>query len=144
MNKQELFELMRANPAFHLATVEGDQPRCRAMFLYRADENGILFHTGAMKTVHHQIQKNPKVELCFNDFKNGVQVRVAGSLEVLEDRALMEEIYAHPSRQFLKPWRENGPMKDFYATFKVYRLTRGKAVWWTVATNFAPKEEIEL
>jgi pyridoxamine 5'-phosphate oxidase len=139
-----MFELMRANPAFHLATVEGDQPRCRGMFLYRADENGIVFHSGGMKTVHHQIIANPKVELCFNDFKKGVQVRVAGSLQIVDDKALMEEIYAHPSRQFLKPWREAGPLKDFYTTFKVYRLAGGKAVWWTAASNFAPREEIAL
>jgi len=144
MTKQEIFDLIRANPAFHLATVEGDQPRCRAMFLYRADESGIIFHSGGMKNVHRQIESNPKVELCFNDFKKGVQVRVAGALEVVDDKTLMEQIYAHPSRQFLKPWREAGPLKDFYNTFKVYRLTRGKAVWWTAATNFAPKEEIVL
>ena len=29
MNKKEIFELIRANPGFHLATVEGDQPRGR-------------------------------------------------------------------------------------------------------------------
>ncbi|MCU0610063.1 MAG: pyridoxamine 5'-phosphate oxidase family protein [Chitinispirillaceae bacterium] len=142
--REELFEVMRTNPAFHLATVEGDQPRCRAMFLYRADENGIIFHTGAMKQVHQQLAKNPKVELCFNDFKSGVQVRVAGTLSLVEDNALKDEICAHPSRQFLKPWRESGPLADFYATFKVYRLVKGKAVKWTMQTNFAPKEEIGL
>jgi pyridoxamine 5'-phosphate oxidase len=144
MNKKEIFELINANPAFHLATVEGDQPRCRGMFLFRADENGIVFHSGSMKDVHRQITANPKVELCFNDYKNGVQVRVTGQLEMIEDKALMDEIYAHPSRGFLKQWRENGPMKDFYHTFKVYRLKGGKAVWWTIATNFAPKEEVAL
>jgi len=32
MNKREILEFINANPAFHLATVEGDQPRCRGMF----------------------------------------------------------------------------------------------------------------
>lgn len=41
MNEKEMYALMNANPAFHLATVEGDQPRVRGMFLYRADENGL-------------------------------------------------------------------------------------------------------
>ncbi|MCX5750871.1 MAG: pyridoxamine 5'-phosphate oxidase family protein [Candidatus Saganbacteria bacterium] len=144
MNKKEILEMINANPAFHLATVEGDQPHCRGMFLYKADENGIIFHSGSMKAVHHQIESNPKVELCFNDFKNGVQVRVSGKLEILEDKVLKDEMYAHPSRQFLKPWRESGPLKDFYNTFKVYRLSGGKAVTWTMATNFAPKEEVLL
>lgn len=144
MKKEEMFELMKANPAFHLATVEGDQPRCRTMFLFRADENGIIFHSGAMKMVHHQITENPKVEFCFNDFQKGIQVRVTGKLEIVEDNALKDEICEHPSREFLKPWRESGPLEDFYNSFKVYRLTGGKAVWWTMETNFAPKEEVVL
>lgn len=144
MNKKEIFELMTANPGFHLATVDGDQPRCRGMFLYRADENGIIFHTGSMKDVYKQITKNPKVELCFNDFQKGIQIRVAGKLELLEDQALKEEIYEHPTRKFLKVFRESGDLGDFDKTFKVYRLKSGKAVCWTMETNFAPKVEIEL
>ncbi len=144
MKKEEIFELMNANPAFHLATVEGDQPRCRAMFLFRANENGIIFHSGIMKMVHNQITKNPKVELCFNDFQKGIQVRVTGKLEIVEDKALKDEICNHPSRKFLKSWRESGTLDDFYNGFKVYRLIGGKAVWWTMATNFAPKVEVIL
>ena len=144
MNKKEILEFINKNPAFHLATVEGDQPRCRGMFLFRADENGILFHSGTMKAVHHQIENNPKVELCFNDLQKGVQVRVAGKLEIVEDKALKDEICAHPTRKFLQAWRESGTMDDFYNSFKVYRLAGGKAVVWTMATNFAPKEEVAL
>ncbi|MDD4178640.1 MAG: pyridoxamine 5'-phosphate oxidase family protein [Candidatus Margulisbacteria bacterium] len=144
MNKVEMFDLMRSNPAFHLATAEGDQPRCRGMLLYRADENGIIFHSGTMKSLHQQIVANPKVELCFNDYKNGVQVRVTGKLEIVEDKALKDEIYNSPSRGFLRQMRESGAFKDFDGSFKVYRLKGGKAVWWTFATNFAPKVEVVL
>jgi len=144
MKKEEIIELINANPAFHLATVEGDQPRCRGMFLFRADDKGIIFHSGAMKPVHHQIMENPKVELCFNDFTKRIQVRVAGKLEIVGDNTLKDEICAHPSREFLKPWRKSGALSDFYNTFKVYRLKGGKAVCWTMETNFAPKEEILL
>jgi len=35
-------------------------------------------------------------------------------------------------------------MADFYNKLKVYRLKGGQAVVWTMATNFAPKEEISL
>ncbi|HBU70421.1 MAG TPA: pyridoxamine 5'-phosphate oxidase [Elusimicrobia bacterium] len=144
MNKTEILKLINENPAFHLATTEGDQPRCRGMFLYRADENGILFHSGTMKQLHGQILANPKVELCFNDFKNGVQVRVSGKLEIVEDNKLKDEICEHPTRKFLKPWRESGALENFYNTFMVYRLKGGKAVTWTMATNFAPKTEVTL
>lgn len=40
------------------------------MFLYRADENGIIFHTASTKDVYAQIKRNPKAEMCF--FGNGI------------------------------------------------------------------------
>ena len=144
MNKTEIFELLNNNPAFHLATNEGDQPRVRAMLLYKADESGIVFHTGAFKDVYKQIVNNPKVELCFYDSKNNIQIRVKGELEIVEDNNFKDEIANHPSRQFLKPWRESGSLQDFYNSFKVFRLKNGSALVWTFASNFAPKEEIQL
>ncbi len=144
MKREEMYELMRGNPAFHLATIEDDRPHCRAMFLFRADENGIIFHTGAMKDVYKQIAQNKNIELCFNDFKKNIQVRVSGVLEEIDDNAFKDEICSHPSRQFLKPWRESGPLENFYSTFKVFRLKNGKAIFWTMETNFAPKIEVIL
>lgn len=144
MNKQEIFKVINNNPAFYLATVEENQPRVRGMLLYKADEDGILFHTGIMKDVYHQITNNPKVELCFNDFKSGVQVRVEGELEIVEDNNLKDEITEHPTRKFLKPWKESGELKDFYKTFVVLRLKNGVATTWSMEKNFAPKEYINL
>jgi uncharacterized pyridoxamine 5'-phosphate oxidase family protein len=144
MTSQEILELINRNPVIHLATVEGDQPRVRGMLLYKADESGIVFHSGTMKDVYRQVMNNPKVELCFNDFTNHVQVRVNGELEIVDDNNLKDEICAHPSRQFLKAWRENGSLQDFYKAFVVFRLKNGKATTWTMETNFAPKEYIQL
>lgn len=142
MIREEVFELMSKNPAFFLATVEGDQPRVRGMLLYKADKNGIIFHTGSMKEVYNQILKNPKVELCFNG--EGTQVRVSGKLELVEDNNIKDEISEHPTRAFLKPWKESGELKNFYETFAVFRLKNGIATTWTMEKNFAPKEIIEL
>jgi len=144
MTGQEIFALMNNNPAFFLATVEGDQPRVRGMLLYKADEEGIVFHTGTMKDVYKQIMNNQKVELCFNDFGKGIQVRVRGSLKLVDDNALKDEISKHPTRQFVKDWKESGALEDFYHTFVVFRLRNGLATIWTMETNFAPKEEIIL
>lgn len=144
MDKKEILKLMNSNPAFFLATTEGNQPRVRGMLLYKADESGIIFHTGTMKDVYKQIVNNKKVELCFNDFKEGIQVRVAGDLEIVNDNDLKDEICQHPSRSFLKPWRESGELEDFYNTFAVFILKNGIASTWTMENNFAPKEEIKL
>ncbi len=144
MTKQEIIELINNNPVFFLATVESDQPRVRGMFLYRADDSGIVFHSGTMKDVYRQIVNNPKVELCFNDFKRNIQVRVSGELEIVYDNNLKDEICEYPTRQFLRAWRESGPLQDFYKSFVVFRLKGGIATTWTMETNFAPKEHIQL
>lgn len=145
MTRQEIIELINSNPVMFLATVEGDQPRVRGMMLYKADESGIVFHSGIMKDVYRQIVNNPKVELCFNDFKRRIQVRVSGELEIVDDNNLKDEIYEHPTRQFLKAWRESGNLGDFYKSFAVFRLIGGKATTWTMETNFTyPKEVIQL
>lgn len=138
MTKAEIFKLMNENPVFHLATMDGDQPRVREMLLYRADENGIVFHTGTMKDLYTQLLKNPKAELCF--FGSGIQVRVSGVLEQSEDSTLREEIFAHPSREFLRAWKENG-IDDM---LQIFILKNGTAVTWTMETNFEPKDTIEL
>lgn len=138
MTKQEIYQLMNQNPAFHLATVEGDQPRVRGMLLFRADEEGVIFHTASSKDLFRQIQQNPKAELCFQG--NGVQVRVTGVLEQVQDEALREEIFAHPTRKFLQAWKELG----IEHLLTVFRMRDGKAVTWTMETNFDKKEYIEL
>ena len=138
MTTQEIFKLINENPAFHLATVEGDQPRVRGMLLYRADENGFIFHTASTKDVFAQIKKNPKAEMCFSC--NGVQIRVTGVLEQVNDEKLRAEIFAHPSRKFLQAWVENG-IDNLLQVFVMKGCT---AVTWTIQTNFAPKEYIKL
>jgi pyridoxamine 5'-phosphate oxidase len=140
MNKSEILEFLNANPVFHLATVEGSRPHVRGMYLYRADENGIVFHTGKMKDIYKQLSANPNVEMSFNNgkFEDLIQIRVNGAVELVEDLDLKKEI-VH-KREFLKPWVE----RDGYESLAVYRLKNGKAAIWTMKTNFATKELIVL
>ncbi len=138
MNEKEMYDLMNANPSFHLATVEGDQPRVRGMLLFRADENGIIFHTASTKDLFAQIKKNPKVEMCF--FGNGTQIRVTGVLEQVIDDGLREEIFSHPSRKFLQAWKDNG----IDHLVQIFRMKNCEAVTWTMETNFAEKKPVTL
>lgn len=144
MDKNEIFNLMNQNPVFFLATTEGNQPRVRGMLLYKADESGIIFHTGTMKDLYSQVTKNNKAELCFYNPNKGIQIRVRGELEIVDDNNLKDEIVRHPSRQFLKPWRDQLDVQTFYNQFVVFRLKNGIAVKWTMQDNFAPKKEIHL
>ena len=138
MTAQEMFKLINENPAFHLATAEGDQPRVRGMLLFRADENGFVFHTASTKDVYAQIKENPKAEMCFSC--GNVQIRVKGVLEQVHDEELRREIFAHPSRKFLQAWIANG-IDNLLQVFVMKDCT---AVTWTMETNFAPKEFVRL
>ncbi len=138
MNEKEMYDFMNANPGFHLATVEGDQPRVRGMLLFRADDNGLIFHTASTKDVYSQIMSNPKAEMCF--FGNGTQIRVTGVLEHVIDDELKEEIFNHPSRKFLQAWKANG----IDHLLQIFRMINCEAVTWTMETNFAEKEPVLL
>ena len=140
MTKKEILEFMTTNPIFHLATVDGDKPHVRGMLLYRADEKGIIFNTGKVKDLYRQLTKNPNVEMSFTNgiFENLIQVRVFGTVELVEDLNLKKEIVQ--KRDFLKPWVD----QVGYDALAVYRLQKGAATVWTMATNTVPKVYIEL
>lgn len=140
MNKTEIFDFLNANPVFHIATIEGTRPRVRGMLMYRADEHGIIFHTGKMKDLHRQLSNNPNVEICFNNgkFDDLIQIRISGTVELVEDLELKKEIVQ--KREFLKRWVEQAG----YEPLAVYRMKKGIAVVWTMKTNLEPKEFVEL
>lgn len=140
MDKNEIFGFLNTNPVFHLANIEGNKPHVRGILLYRADENGIIFHTGKMKDLHKQLTVNPHVEMCFNNgnFESLVQIRVSGTVKLVEDLELKKEIVQ--KHEFLEPWIE----QMGYEILAVYRMKKGMATVWSMATNFAQKEFIEL
>ena len=137
MTKEEIFAFINANRTAWMATVEGDQPRVRAMGIPKADENGIIIQTWTIKDIHKQVVDNPKIELCFNDLKGGVQVRVSGTAEIIDDVGVKEKMVKE--RPFMKPTVE----KHGIDVVALYRL-KGKATVWTMAQNFEPKEYIDL
>lgn len=140
MDRKEILEFLNANPVFHLATVEGNTPHVRGMLLYRADDDGIIFNTGKVKDMYRQLIENPQVELSFTNgvFENLTQVRVAGTVEPVEDLDLKKEIVE--KRDFLKPWIE----EVGYEQLAVFRLKQGVATTWTLAESRAPKEFVQL
>ncbi len=138
MTKEDIFKTLNENMAFHLATCVDGKPHSRGMLLFRADENGIIFHTGKFKELYEQLKANPSVELCFN--APALQVRVSGEVEEMQDEKIVEEIYAHPSRQFLRDWKDQG----IDTQLAVFCLKNGVATTWSMQTNFDKKEPIQL
>ncbi len=138
MTKDEIFSFINENPIFCLATSAGNVPYVRCMMIYRADDGGIIFATGENKELCEQLSKNPRVELCFYDVTERVQVRVAGTVEAVEDYELKQEVGCNDP--FLKQWVD----KKGYEVVVVYCLKRGKATVWTMENNLKPKEYVQL
>lgn len=130
MTPAEILRFISENPVCHLATLEDGRPRVRGMFMYRADGHGLLFHTGASKSLAQQVRNGAPMEACFNS--DNMQVRISGVAEVVEDMNLKKEIVS--ARPFMQPWIE----KHGYGLLVVFRVARCKAAVWTMGTNFEP------
>lgn len=90
----EVYEFIKAEGTYYLATVEGDQPRVRPFGTIDLFEDKLYIQTGKVKAVSRQIEANPKVELCA--FKDGKWLRVSGELvrdERVEAKAHMLDNY---------------------------------------------------
>jgi general stress protein 26 len=85
-----------------LATMDGDQPRVRPVSPVRTDQFTVYVANLRSYQKTAEIARNPKVELCYLA-ANHDQVRITGVAEVVEDKALLKEIWdANPLlRQYL-------------------------------------------
>lgn len=75
-----------------LATVDESQPRVRPVSPVRTD--GFTVYMANLRSYHktQEIEANPQVELCYLDQDHN-QVRITGKVEVVTDRALLQEIW---------------------------------------------------
>lgn len=140
MNLDDCIKFANETPVSFLATMDGDQPRVRALGFWFADENGFYFQIGASKDMYGQLQSNHKVEACFlqPDEQAGKMMRVAGEIEFVDDPQLKKRVLEE--RPFLK---------EFGLTFDhpgliIFRIARGEAYFWTMETNFEPKKMIKF
>ena len=75
---QEVYEFLKKCGTYYIATVDGDQPRCRPFGTSLLYDGKLYIQTGKVKDVSKQIAANPKVEICA--FNGGKWLRVAGEL----------------------------------------------------------------
>jgi len=129
---QDVLDFVRKNPVCTLATVEGDQPRVRGFFTIFFDDEVIYFTTGAPKDVYTQLVKNPKVELCYLTPGFGIMLRIAGSIEFVDDRAKKQKLIEEKS--YLKGFTADSP------DFMLMRLPHGTARFWTITDNMREKD----
>ena len=127
MNRTEVLDFVKRNSIAHMATVENGEPRVRAMDTPHVDENGLTYCTGAAKNVSLQLQKNPAAELSFWSPKEGLQVRVRGRMEKLDDLELLKHI-VETRFSFLKPI----VAAHGWEALALFRLSHGEVRTWSM------------
>lgn len=137
MEKKEIIEKLKSIGVAHLATVEDGKPRVRAMAIYRIEEDGIIIQTFKSKEVCRELEQSPEIELCFNSFDEGLQIRVRGPVKPMEnEKELQEECLKE--RQFLKKFVDQGEEMAFFL------MKDGMAHIWTVEKNLEPKSFVKI
>lgn len=78
---KRVHDFLKKAGVYYLATVEGDQPRVRPFGTVNEFEGRLYIQTGRVKPTSHQLDANPKAEICA--FVDGEWIRVA--CELIED-----------------------------------------------------------
>jgi uncharacterized pyridoxamine 5'-phosphate oxidase family protein len=97
-----VLEYLKANPVFHLATVDGNKARVRPFGFVMKRRNRLYFSTNNTKDVYKQLVKYPDIEI--SDMgADGTWLRVRGKIafddsheakvQAFEESAKLRELY---------------------------------------------------
>lgn len=78
-------EFLTKSKVFYLATVDGDQPKCRPLGFHLLDGDKIYFGVGTFKEVYKQLEANPKLEIVAFDGDKFLRYWGTADLEKNED-----------------------------------------------------------
>jgi uncharacterized pyridoxamine 5'-phosphate oxidase family protein len=78
-------EFLKANPVFHIATVEGEKARVRPFSFKMKRNNTLYFCTGKGKDVFKQLNQNPDIEISAMG-EEGTWLRIRGKIAVDDSR----------------------------------------------------------
>ncbi len=119
----EVFDFLKKCGTYYLATVEGDQPRVRPFGTIDLYEGKLYIQTGKVKPVSHQLQENPKAEICA--FAGGQWIRIQCKL-IRDDRTepKVHMLEAYPNlKAMYSPFDDNTEvlyMEDAVATISSF------------------------
>lgn len=78
-------EFIKANPVFHIATVDGDKARVRPFGFIMKRNDALYFCTNKNKDVYKQLRRNPDIEI--SDMgKDNTWLRIRGKIAFDESR----------------------------------------------------------
>ena len=129
---QQVYNFLKSCGTYYIATVEGDQPRVRPFGTINLFENKLYIQTGHIKPFAHQIESNPKVEICA--FNGKEWIRVSG--------VLVEDPRIEAKKSMLDAFPQLRAMYDENdANTAVYYIKDGKA---TISSFTSKPMEIEF
>jgi pyridoxamine 5'-phosphate oxidase len=136
----DCIEFANDNPICFLATDDNGQPRVRALGSWFADETGFYFQTNSIKDLFKQISRNPNVEACYYKVgtPGGTMLRIAGGIEFIADRKYKEKVLID------KPFLKDMGLTPDSSGLILFKVSHGKAHFWTFENNLKPKEMIEF
>jgi len=126
MSLKEYADFANENKTCYLATVEGDQPRVRALGMWYADETGFYFQAQTVKAMIKQLQTNPNVEAYFSTKDFSKAMRVSGKVKFIDDLEIKAKCIQE--RPFVKNFGITEPDNPLLAVFQLYT---GEAYFWT-------------
>ena len=129
---QQVYNFLKSCGTYYIATVDGDQPRVRPFGTINLFENKLYIQTGHVKPFAHQIEANPKVEICA--FNGKEWIRVSG--------VLVEDPRIEAKKAMLDAYPELRAMYDENdGNTAVYYIKDGMA---TISSFTAKPEEISF
>ena len=138
MDRKACIDFANENPLCFLATLDGDQPRVRAVLMDNADESGFYFATLTPKEMSSQMHANPKVEICFynnaSDLMAAKMMRVCGEVEFIDDPEAKER--ALKSREGLSQI-VGEPIEPYT---EIFRISCGDIHFWTMMDVMKEKQ----
>ena len=121
---EEVYNYMKQNLPFFLATVDGDQPRVRPFGAIDLFEGKIYTQTGNVKNVFKQMTANPKVELCAMGKDGATWLRVEAEVvrddrlearqHMLDANPVLKKMYAADDGNCEVVWLKNA-VATFYS-----------------------------
>jgi len=130
-----VIEYLKANPVFHIATVEGTKARVRP-FGFSMKRNGALyFCTNKTKNVYKQLSQNPEIEISVMG-SDGTWLRVRGRIAFDETKEAKVQAFAE-SANLLKVYPKGADDESFVTFY----FTEAAA---TLYSFTAPPKDIPL
>jgi uncharacterized pyridoxamine 5'-phosphate oxidase family protein len=108
-------EFLKANPVFHIATVDGNQARVRPFGFKMKRNNTLYICTGKAKDVYKQMVQNPEIELSAMGSGN-TWLRIRGKIASDDSREAKAQAFEE-SPNLLNIYRKGADDENFITLF---------------------------